>query len=155
MSRLGLVFLSVLLTGCYTLEPASGIAPEPGNRVALNINDVGRVALGGLIGPELAQIEGRLMGKENDEYHLAVSKVLFLRGGEQVWSGERIRVRSEYVGSVYERRYSTGRSVALGVASIGGLTAVILGRDLLGLGTGGDGREPPGKGPDPTELVRP
>ncbi len=155
MSRFGLLALSVLCTGCFTLEPAAGVTPEPGNRLALDINDVGRVALGGVVGPEIAQIEGRLIGKENDEYHIAVSMVRFLRGGEQVWSGERIRVRSEHVGTVYERRYSTGRSVALGVASLGGLTAIILSRDLLGLGTGDNDNKPDPKPPIETELIRP
>lgn len=154
MSRFGLMLSAVLLTGCFTLEPAGGIAPEPGSRVALDINDAGRVALGPLVGPEIASIEGRLLGVENNEYLLAVTLVRFLRGGEQVWTGERVHVRSEHVGTVFERRHSTARSVTLGVVGVAALTAVVLSRDLLGLGTGNGDRDPPGKG-DGQSLIRP
>lgn len=151
--RLGIA-MTTLLAGCYTLEPTGGISPEPGSRVALQINDAGRVALGGLVGPEIDVIEGRLVGKQNDEYMLAVTGVKFIRGGEQVWSGERVNVRSEYVGTVFERRYSAGRSVTLGAVGIAGITAFVLSRDLLGLGTGGDPKSPPGKG-ESESLIRP
>lgn len=153
VSRLGFAVFAALLTGCYTLEPAGGVAPEPGTRVALDITDAGRVAMGGLVGPGVSQIEGRLLGVENDEYLLAVSAVSTFRGGTQVWSGERIRVRSEHVGTVYERRLSAGRSVALGVVAVGGITAFILGADLLGIGQ--NPSEGEGPKPTPTELIRP
>jgi len=154
MVRLGFAALTVLLAGCYTLEPAGGIAPEPGSRIALDLTDAGRVALGGAIGPGVDQIEGRLVGVEGDEYLLAVSSVTSLRHGTQVWAGERIRVRSEHVGTVYERRLSAGRSVTLGAVAVAGITAFILGRDLLGFGR--DRPDDPSK-PEPpvTELIRP
>jgi hypothetical protein len=151
--RLRLAALTVLLAGCYTLEPAGGIAPEPGSRIALDLTDAGRVALGGAIGPAVNQIEGRLVGIEGDEYLLAVSSVTSLRGGTQVWAGERIRVRSEHVGTVYERRLSAGRSVTLGAVAVAGITAFILSRDLLGFGREpGEGNDPK---PIPVELIRP
>lgn len=155
MIRLGFaVAFATLLTGCYTLQPAGEVAPEPGTRVGLEINDAGRLALGGLIGPGVTQIEGRLIGRENDEYLLAVSAITTLRGDTQIWTGERIRVRSEHVGSVYERRFSAGRSVALGVVAIGGFTAFILGRDLLGFGRSPTDRPGPKPG-NGESLVRP
>lgn len=156
--RLGLVALAAFVAGgCYTLNPAAGAAPEPGSRVALDITDAGRVALGGQVGPGVSQIEGRLIGMENDEYLLAVSSVTTFRGGTQVWSGERLRVRSEHVGTVYERRLAPGRSITLGVVAIGGFTALILGTDLLGFGQPSDGGcdpKDPGCGGSGT-LIRP
>jgi hypothetical protein len=50
----------VSTTGCYTLEPTSAAAPAQGTRLAFAINDVGRVALGGVMGPELRRVEGSL-----------------------------------------------------------------------------------------------
>lgn len=152
--RLGFAALTVFLAGCYTLEPAGGVAPEPGSRIAMDLTDAGRVALGGSIGPGVSQIEGRLIGVEGDEYLLAVSSITTFQGGTQVWAGERIRVRSEHVGTVYERRLSAGRSVTLGAVAVAGITAVILGRDLLGFGREpGESVDP--KGPPPVELIRP
>jgi hypothetical protein len=57
------------------------------------------------------------------------------------------------VGNSYERRLSVGRSIGLGAATIGGFTAFMITRSLLGSGQG-DSKVPP---PDTvnTRLGRP
>jgi len=55
--------LGALLAGCYTLQPAGGVVPSVGTQVAFDVNDVGRLALGGSMGPEIGQIEGRVVQK--------------------------------------------------------------------------------------------
>lgn len=135
----GVAGLGSLLVGCYTLQPMRGAEPVVGTKVAFDVNDAGRAALGGSMGPEIMQVEGHLIQRDTEGYLLAVSGVRLLRGGEQVWSGEQIRLNSQYVGSSYERRFSFGRSVALGVVGIGGFTALLATRSLLGLGTDPDG----------------
>ena len=137
----GLVWAGLLLTGCYTLRPAGSTPPNPGEIVALDINDQGRVALGGAIGPEIARVEGRLVENDPEEYHLAVRRLEFLRGGEQAWTGERVRIRRDFVGNVYERQLSRSRSYTLAAVIAGGAVAFFASRDLLGLG-----REPRGPG---------
>lgn len=149
-------FFAVLgfpLAGCYTLQPATGVAPEVGTHVAFDVNDAGRVALGGTMGPEIGQIEGRLLNGGNADYLVAVSVVRLLRGGEQIWRGEQVRIKPEYIGNSYERRFSRGRTIALSAAVVGGVAAFVIGLDLLGLGSGDD---PPTNGePLPTRIVRP
>jgi hypothetical protein len=103
------------------------------------VTDAGRVALGGSMGPEIAQVEGRLIGIENGEYLVAVTTVRLLRGGEQVWSGEQVRIKQEHVSSVYVRRFSTARSVALGTTVGGGFAAFLITRALRGAGSGDSG----------------
>ena len=116
--------------------------PEIGKAVAFDVNDIGRVALGGSMGPEIAQIEGRLLSRENAEYLVAVSSVRTLRGGEQVWRGEPVHIRPEYVGTAYERQFSRGRTLTLGAVGMGAF-AYLLTRSLTGSGN----EEPPGQGP--------
>ena len=123
--------------GCYTLQPTGGVAPQVGTIVGLDINDAGRVALGGTMGPSIARIEGRLVSRDSSEYVVGVTDVHILNGGDQVWSGERVHVKSEYVSSMLERRLSVARSVALGAAGIGAV-AIIATESLLGFGTGAD-----------------
>jgi hypothetical protein len=126
----------MLLAGCYTLEPARRSAPEPGSVIALDITDQGRVALGGLIGPALSQVEGRVISTDSSEYVLGVTGVRFLAGGEQVWHGETVHIKSEYVGSRYERRFSAGRTAALGAVAVGAVVLVAAkGLRVLGQGT--------------------
>jgi hypothetical protein len=118
--------------------------------VAFDVTDAGRIALGGSMGPEISQVEGRLVEEQNGDYVVAVSAVRLLRGGgAQVWSGERVRIQKQHVGRMYERRFSKGRTVALGVAVVAG-AALVLGRDLNPLGSP-DPKQPP---PDTATTLR-
>jgi hypothetical protein len=143
----GVVVAGVLTAGCYTLQPTMGVAPEIGNEMAFDITDVGRVGLGPSMGPEIAQIEGRLVSRESAEYLVAVTTVRYLRGGEQPWRGEQVRLKSEYVGSSYQKQFSRGRTIALGAAGLGG-AVFLLSRSLLGSGRS-EGSTPP---PDGTAI---
>jgi hypothetical protein len=144
--------LSVLLAGCYSLQPVTAPAPQPGMEIAFDLNDVGRVALGGSMGPAITQIGGRLINKDNGEYIVAVSEVQLLGGGAQVWKGEQVHIKPEYVGSLYERRFSKGRTVALSAVTIGALTAFIASRSLIG--SGEERSKPPGDSAQAT-IIRP
>jgi hypothetical protein len=121
--------LCVALAGCYTLEPAGTLVPMVGTGVAFDVNDVGRVALGGSMGPEIAQIEGRLLQHDSAEYVVGVTAVHLLRGGEQKWGGEPVHLKNEYVTSVYQRTFSSGRTIAL--ASVGVAAVVWMARRSL------------------------
>ena len=129
------VALTVVLMGCYTLQPVGRSVPAPGTRVAFDVNDAGRVALGGTMGPEIAQIEGRLIDADTGAFLIAVSTVRLLRGGEQVWGGEQVRVKTEFLGPAYERRFSRGRSVALGAGVLGTFAGFLITRALIGAGS--------------------
>lgn len=138
-----LLVVGALLTGCYTLQPATGITPEIGNELAFDINDVGRAALGGAMGPEIAQVEGRLMSRENADYLIGVTAVHTLRSGDQVWKGEQVRIKSEYVGAIYERHFSQARTISLGAVGAAAF-ALIVTRSLAGSGSAADaGPTPP------------
>lgn len=109
--------------------------------------------MGGLIGPELSQVEGTLISMDTSEYVLGVTGVRFLRGGEQVWHGERVRIKSEYVASRYERRFSTVRSVTLGAVAVV-VVALVASKSLRGFGQGDKG-QPPDTGVVTQRLPRP
>jgi hypothetical protein len=132
---LATLILGVLLAACYTLRPAGGALPEVGRRIAFDVTDAGRVALGGTMGPEIAQIEGLVVEKDSSGYLLSVAAVRLLRGGEQVWSGEPVRLKPEYLSNTYQRRFSLGRSIALGVVGVGGFSAFLVSRSLFASGT--------------------
>ena len=111
--------------------------------MAFEVNDVGRLALGGQMGPEIAHIEGRLVSKTNDEYQISVRSVKLIRGGAQVWSGERVNIKQEYISQTFERRFSKSRTVALSAVFVVGVYALIRSQNLFGLGKGD---------PDPTQC---
>ena len=136
---------SFLLTGCYVLQPVTGNPLPVGTQIGIAVNDAGRVALGGSMGPEVSALEGRLVSKDSSEYVVAVSLVRLLRGGEQVWSGERIRLRTEHIIAVSERKLSRGRTAAMVGVSVGALISIAR-SSLLGSIGGDDGRLPPDSG---------
>jgi len=128
---IGLTLGAIASAGCYTLEPARGVTPSLGKMVAFDVNDAGRVALGGQMGPAILQVEGRLVQKDSDTYVVAVSSVRLLQGGEQTWTGEQVRIKSQWVSSVYERRLSVARSVALTAVGVG-IVGYIAARGIIG-----------------------
>jgi len=124
--------------GCYTMQPIR-VDPQVGTVIAVDVNDAGRAALSGSMGPDLSQVQGPLVEKDSTGYLVSVSSVRLRQGGEQVWSGERIRIRSEYLYTVYQRRFSVGRTVAISAIGAGGIGAIILTTSLLGSAGSGNG----------------
>jgi len=144
MSRTVLVAATgFLLAGCYTLQPAAGrVIPPAGAEMAFDINDAGRIALGGSMGPEIARIEGRLVEGDSSAYTVAVRAITLLNGGDQTWRGERVQLKTEYVSAHYERRLSPVRSIAMGAAGIA-VIVLIADRSIFGAGNPEDGQSPP------------
>lgn len=136
LRRLSCLTVLGLLGGCTTLEPLRGASPAVGSRVAIDVNDAGRVALGGSMGPEIGQVEGTLIQRDNGDYLLGVTSVSFLRGGVQVWKGEEVHIKSDYVSGMYERKLSKSRTIGLAAASVGAV-ALIASQSLLGSGQSG------------------
>jgi hypothetical protein len=141
-----------VLSGCYTLRPATAPVAE-GTEVAFDVNDAGRVALSTQVGPEVSQLEGRLVSANNGDYVLAVNAVRFVRGDEQIWKGERVRLAKDHVRNSYERRFSPGRTATAAALTAGGVLVFFASRSLLGFGSEqGDDPRPPDPG---NTLTRP
>jgi hypothetical protein len=127
VKKVAYVFASLclsVLAGCYALQPASTAVPRLGTRVAFDVNDAGRLALGGSMGPEIDQVEGNLLETESDAYLLSVTAVRLLRGGEQRWAGEAVRIKREYINNTYVRQFSPGRTIAVSVAGVAAVAAI-------------------------------
>jgi len=139
------------LAGCYSLQPVSAATPELGSVVAVDVNDAGRAALNQAVGPEVRQLEGRLVQRSEAEMLLAVTAVRTFRGGEQVWKGERVTLRPEYLGNTYAKRFSTGRTIFASALTIGAFVALAYNGVIPGIG----GENPPPDVKPPTSELRP
>lgn len=128
-------------TGCYTMQPVTGQPFPLGMTVELAINDAGRVALRPLMGPEVVKVQGRLVQLDSAGYTLAVTQLGLLRDGTQVWSGERVSIKSEYVTSAAERRFSRGRTAVV-TAAVMGVVAIVFTQSIKGSLAGDDGKVP-------------
>jgi hypothetical protein len=139
-----------LVAGCYVLQPVTGAGPEPGTVMAFEVNDLGRLALGGQMGPEIAHIEGRLLSKQGDEYELAVRSVKLIRGGSQVWNGEKVTIKKEFISQTFERHFSKSQTIALSAVFVVSVYIVASKANLFGLG-----KEDPAKQPCDSTVVGP
>lgn len=136
MRHAALACLLVWASGCYAYRPVTSTL-APGTRVALDLNDQGRVGMRSLIGPEIARVEGALVHNSDTAYVVQVLETRGLYGVTSRWGGEPVSLRREYVAGVTERRLSRPRTV---VAVLGGAAAFLafaFTRDLLGRGSGG------------------
>ncbi|MGH7646216.1 MAG: hypothetical protein ACREMR_11595 [Gemmatimonadales bacterium] len=138
------MLLAGLVAGCYTYQPIV-TAPEPGSTLALDLNDQGRVGMRTAIGPEIARVEGALVGASDTTYELRVAETLGLSGTRSRWSGEAVSMRREYVGVVTEKRLSRQRTFAAVLGGVAAAMAFVMTRDLFGLG-GDSGSSVPGGG---------
>ena len=87
--------------------------------------------------------------RANAEYLVGVTSTRNLRGGEQVWAGEQVHIKSEYVSSTYQRHFSKGRTITLGAVGVTAF-AFIVTRSLFGSGQETD----PGKIPPDGSSIR-
>ncbi len=128
--------------GCYSLQPITGQPLPLGMVVSLGLNDAGRAAMGGQMGPEIAEIEGRLVQKDSSAYVLAVAQIRLLRGGTQVWAGERVTVKTAFVTGVSKREFSRSKTAIVTAAAIG-VVAIGIQQGILGKVEGAESKTPP------------
>jgi hypothetical protein len=141
MTRSSLFIAGVLAltSGCYSVQPLATSNPAPGTRLALSLNDGGRVALGGAMGPEIRRIDGNLMARQDSEYVLSVTGVNYLNGTFQSWKGETVRINSSMVSALQERKFSKGRTLAL----MGGVALFAASFKTFGVPWSGREEDPP------------
>ena len=139
--NLGLALAAVPLFGaCYVYRPVTTADPQPGMRLALDLNDEGRTALVTSMGPDAARVEGAVVSSTTGEYVLRVSEVRGLHGSRTKWSGETVSVRQEYARRVREKRLSSGRTAALVGGVVGAMVGLAAGVHLVGFGGAGEGK---------------
>jgi hypothetical protein len=136
-------FLPVL-AGCYAYLPVATLQPAPGTNLSLVLSDEGRMQSVRQVGPYTMRIEGELLQATPEDFVVAVSDVVDIRGTRSKWTGESVSLPRSYVMMTYEKQFSRSKTVLLATAVAGGIVAIIAGRNLLGLGgSGNTGTTPP------------
>jgi hypothetical protein len=141
---LGLMMLP-LLAGCYTVQPLVGSRPEPapGTRLVIELTDAGRVAMANQMGSDVARFESRLVRQTDSAYLLSVSLVVGAWGAQTRWNGEQVALRTDYVRTIGERRFSAGRTALAVAGATASAMAFVLTRSLLGGGISSDPNDRP------------
>ncbi len=152
MARVPLWTLVVVpaLAGCYTYIPLGGVRPEaaPGARVAIELTDVGRVAMAPQLGPEANRVEGVLRAQSDSTFDVDVSMLIGLWGAQSKWEGEQVTIRKDYVRRMSERRFSAWRTAVVAGGAGAGFLVFVLTRSLIGGGSTADNPPPPPNNPN-------
>lgn len=106
--------------------------PAVGSRVALEINDDGRIALRDQLGPGIVRLEGRLSAMDGDAMLVEAVNVTLIRGSALPVGNVMVRVSPQHVERMDERRLSRRRTWLV----IGGGAAIVV-TFLLSGGFGG------------------
>ena len=130
-----LAFVMLTNTACYTYVPTMTAAPQPGEYVALDISDAGRSRLNEQLGGNVSRVEGLVNAHEGSEYLVSVTKVAYFNAPSANWTGERVRLSSEAIARVEQRKFSKGRTLLFVGGALVGIAAFVLTRTILGGGT--------------------
>lgn len=122
---------------CHTYQPLQESTPVEGREVAIEINDRGRVLIGGQLGEAVHAVEGRIVDASDSQVTLRVARTISMRGSVAVWAGEQVTVPREAVRGYRIRQYSRSRTVMLALGSFAGLVMLGVGLTIV---AGGNGR---------------
>jgi hypothetical protein len=133
------------LWGCYRYVPVGGDVGV-GERVVLDVTDVGRVGLSERLGPGVLAIEGVLREVVDTVYVVSVWALRSVNGERVRWSGEVVRVGRGYVGGMRRREVDRARTWLAAGGVVGGVVLLAATQGLLGFAfesTPPDTTEPP------------
>lgn len=110
----------------------------PGKSIAVDLNDLGRLNLATLIGPEVKRVSGVLVSQSANEYVMRVNQLTFFNQKESQWSGEAITIRNDYVGTLYQEKLSPSRTALAVGGAAAGVGALLAARNLIVNGNSND-----------------
>jgi hypothetical protein len=129
-----------IVTGCYSARPIRDLNGVPqGERVVVTLTSGGTDALTQMVGPQVRQLEGELVGAATDSLELRLLRTVREDNRTEPWQRQRVRVARTQVAAVEERRLDRTRSWLMAGAVVAGV--VLLG--LIVNAAGGESGEAP------------
>ncbi|MGH7626213.1 MAG: hypothetical protein ACREOJ_12970 [Gemmatimonadaceae bacterium] len=135
------VMIPCLLCGCYLSTPVTGVAPQAGDQVVVDLTDNGTSELTQYLGANVQSVDGDLLASNDSTIMLAVRHVDVRSGDDQNWNGEHVMLPRDAIASMRERKLSKWRTGLLAGVALAGALAIRFG----GIGNAALGRQsPPG-----------
>lgn len=137
---------TLLAAGCHTYRPLVGVTPPEGTRVRLQLSDSGTTSLSSYLGPDVVEINGRILTADSDALTLSVSHIRTRDGSEPFWKGESVTIQRSLIARTEEERLSKSRTAGVAGASLALVVSIARGFGLSGTNDGSRGG---GGGPGP------
>jgi hypothetical protein len=122
--------LVLFQVGCFSYLPLHTELPKASDEVRVVLNDRGRVEASAALGPMVESVEGTVVGQDGVTVRLIVSRVIYLRGGSSIWTGEEVEIPVAGVTGFQARQFSKARSWALAGVTVGAVAFSILNINL-------------------------
>jgi hypothetical protein len=116
----------LLQVGCYTYLPLQTSVPATGKRIAVVLNDRGRLALGDRLGSAIDRVDALFVQRDSLSVTLEVYRTIDLRGTAVTWTGERVQVPRDGITGYQERQFSRRRTTLLIGSMVGVVAASML-----------------------------
>jgi hypothetical protein len=140
--------------GCYIYVPSDPSRLIPGQQVAYDLNDLGRLNLSSQIGEEVARISGIVVQQSPASSTLKVTELTYLNGRSTQWSGEAITIRQDFIKASYEQQLSKSKTAAAALAGAAGVGALVAARAIVGSSVGDNGGKTGGNPPSTPTTIR-
>ncbi len=132
------------MTGCMGYVPISpGVAPSSGT-VRLSLTDAAHAETFGVLGSEVASVEGEVRTINDSSVTIAVSEVARTSADDDRYHGETAVIPSRYIGAIERKHVQVARSLLIAGVLIG--AAIWIGTQGHGSVTYGRPTGPPGGG---------
>lgn len=132
---------ALALSACYVSVPVQSSQLAPGQRVRVELTDMGSDSLARYLGPGVSSVDGRLVQRSDSSFGVSVSQVQLRNGSDQFWKGESVTIPRVSIAGVQERRISKLRSFLLAGAVVAG--AVLITSAAAGDNSGRSSKPPP------------
>lgn len=135
------LLLLVGLSGCYTYRAVTAPGPEPGARISAELSQDGALSMVPVLGPDVAEVSGRVVEATTDTLRVSVISVTNQRGIPTSWRGELVPLARARLSAVGERRLAPAGTALLSAGVLGGLYLLyrLMGGPGVFEGTGGSG----------------
>jgi len=129
---------ATVLQACYSTVAAPLSGPAPSGDVQVTLSPEGSARLVSALGPRAASLDGRVVSRTDSSLLVVVTGVARTTGTREDWPSDQVVVPLSAVQTLSVRRLSVGRSVVF--ATVGAVTAFLVGRGFTGTEGGGTGR---------------
>jgi hypothetical protein len=132
----GPLLLILFAASCLDYRESQTPHLMPGREVRITLTPEARTTLASQVGTQVKSVTGRLRSVDSTGVTLAMSRTMLIDGTEAEWNGEVVSVPNSAMAVVEQRKFASGKTIAL-VALITGLSAAVV--VSIGLTTSSNG----------------
>lgn len=135
----------MLTSGCYTYQLKSPSELSPGQNVAVQVNNVGRVALTADLGDDVAKFNGKVVTVGDSTLGVSVTHIDYLNGSYTAFPGGTVTVSRNAITSLSTKTFSQSKTTVAAIGILASIVALIFVLHATGFSDSGPGSKHTGE----------